>query len=130
MKSNKKKAEKKLKKQPKEFTSGRFGRATREVLGGGILENERSFRMFPFLIYLAFLAFVYISVDYMAEGQIRRIGKLEKELKELRYEYVSVKSSLMSISKQSQLEKRLERLSIKENNEPVKVIHIAQKEEN
>jgi cell division protein FtsL len=130
MKSNKKKAKEKQKKQSAEFSTGRFGRATQEVLGGGIFESERSFRMFPFLIYLAFLAFVYISVDYMAEGQVRKIGQLEKEVKELRYEYVSVKSNLMSISKQSQLEKRLERLGIKENNEPVKVIHIKQKKEN
>jgi len=131
MKSNKRKAQvKKSKKQKKAVSTGGFGKAAQEVLGGGLFENERSFRMFPFLLFLTFMAFIYITNDYMVERRVRKISKLERELKELRYEYVSVKSNLMSISKQSQLEKRLERLGIKENNEPVKVIRINQNKEN
>ncbi len=131
MKSNKRKAKvKKSKNQKKAVSTGGFGKAAQEVLGGGLFENERGFRMFPFLLFLTFLAFIYITNDYMVEGRVRKISKLERELKELRYEYVSVKSNLMSISKQSQLVKRLERLGIKENNEPVKVIRINQNKEN
>ena len=125
MKSNKRKREiKKKKKQRKSKSSGSFGRATQEVLGGGLLENNRGLSIFPYLLFLTFLAFVYITNDYMVESKVRKISHLQKELRELRYEYVSVKSNLMSISKQSQLEKRLEHLGIKENNEPVKVIYI------
>ncbi len=125
MKSNKRKREiKKKKKHRKSKSPGSFGRATQEVLGGGLLENDRNFSIFPYLLFLTFLAFVYITNDYMVESKVRKISHLEKELRELRYEYVSVKSNLMSISKQSQLEKRLEHIGIKENNEPVKVIYI------
>ncbi len=131
MKSNKRKQEaKKTKKHRKTKSAGSFGKATQEVLGGGLFENDRGLSIFPYLLFLTFLAFVYITNDYMVEGKIRKISHIEKNLRELRYEYVSVKSNLMSISKQSQLEKRLENIGIKENNEPVKVIHIKPKQEN
>jgi len=125
MKSNKRKPEsKKQKKQKKSSGAASFGRATQEVLGGGLFDNERSFRIFPFLLFLTFLAFIYITNDYMVESKIRKMTEVKMELRELRYEYVSVKSNLMSISKQSQLEKRLEGIGIKQNDEPVQTIHI------
>jgi hypothetical protein len=52
---------------------------------------------------------------------------MERQIRELRYEYISVKSDLMTLSKQSQLEKRLEKMGIKENKEPVKTIVIYSK---
>lgn len=120
LKPQKKKKEKNLSLPPK----GRFGKATQEVLSGGVLEKERTFRMFPFLLFLSFLAFIYITNDFTLESKIREISKLQKDVKELRYEYISVKSNLITISKQSQLAKRLEKLGIKENKEPLKVIKI------
>ncbi len=107
---------------------GSFGRATQDVLGGAILENKRTRQIFPFLLFLAGLAFIYITNDYVLENKVRRISKIELEIRELRYEYISVKSDLMTISKQSQLEKRLESIGIKENNVPVKTLIIYQKQ--
>ncbi len=103
---------------------GGFGKAAQEVLGGGILENNKTRHIFPYLLFLALLAFVYITNDYVLESKVRKITRLEHEIRELRYEYISVKSDLMTLSKQSQLEKRLERLGIKESKEPVKTITI------
>ncbi len=102
----------------------RISKATQEVLGGGVLEKERAFRMFPFLLFLAFLAFIYITNDFTLESKVREVSHLQKEVRELRYEYISVKSNLITISKQSQLAKRLKKLGIKENKEPLKVIRI------
>ncbi len=107
---------------------GTFGRATQDVLGGAILETERTRRIFPYLLFLAGLAFVYITNDYVLESKVREITKTERQIKALRYEYISIKSDLMTISKQSQLEKRLESIGIKETNEPLKTIVIYQKQ--
>jgi len=121
-----------------EFTEGQtsrqgsvsgFGRAAQDVLGGGILENKNARRIFPYLLFLALLAFFYITNDYVLKSKVRKITKIERQIRELRYEYISVKSDLMTISKQSQLAKRLEKLGIKENNQPVKTIIIHPKEE-
>ncbi len=126
MKTNSLKPKKKEKKEKKLSVpaAGRLGKATQEVLSGGVLEKERTFRLFPFLLFLSFLAFVYITNDFTLESKVREISRLQKEVKELRYEYISVKSNLITISKQSQLAKRLEKLGIKENKEPLKVIRI------
>jgi len=107
---------------------GSFGRATQDLLGGAILENERTRRIFPFLLFLAGLAFIYITNDYVLENKVRRITKIELEIRELRYEYISVKSDLMTLSQQSELEKRLEGIGIKETDEPLKTLVIYQKQ--
>jgi hypothetical protein len=125
MKGNQRKKAKKEKQNPQPV--GTFGRATQEVLGGAILENKKTRQIFPYLLFLALLAFVYITNDYVLESKVRTISRLEREVKELRYEYISVKSDLMTLSKQSQLEKRLEKMGIKETNEPVKTIIIRTK---
>lgn len=104
--------------------SRRLSKATQGVLSGEVLEKERTFRMFPFLLFLAFLAFIYITNDFTLESKVRKISHLQKEVMELRYEYISVKSNLITISKQSQLAKRLKKLGIKENRDPLKVIKI------
>ncbi len=129
MKGNKRKKKLVETQSPQRDAVGSFGRATQEVLGGAILENKRAQRIFPYLLFLALLAFVYITNDYVLENKVRTISSLEREVKELRYEYISVKSDLMTLSKQSQLEKRLEGLGIKENKEPVKTIIIHTKKE-
>lgn len=128
MKGNKRKQKIKEKKTTHQDSVGSFGRATQDVLGGAILENKRARQIFPFLLFLAGLAFIYITNDYVLENKVRRIAKIEREIKELRYEYISVKSDLVTLSKQSQLEKRLESMGIKETTEPVKTLIIYQKQ--
>ncbi len=128
MKGNKRKKEVKEEKTTRHHAVGSFGRATQDVLGGAILENKRTRQIFPFLLFLAGLAFIYITNDYVLEKKVRRVAKIEREIKDLRYEYISVKSDLMTLSKQSQLEKRLESIGIKETEEPVKTLIIYQKQ--
>ena len=94
------------------------------ILGGEML-SVGTFRFFPFLIYIAFLAFIYIASNYYAEARIRDINHLRKEMKEINYEYITGKSKLEELSKQSQLAKKLEKQGIKESTKPVKTIRVA-----
>jgi hypothetical protein len=103
--------------------STRFGKTTKEILGGDFL-SAGTFTMLPFLLYISFLAFIYIANNYLAENKIREINQLRKEVKELRYEYINVKSTLTNIEKQSQISKQLNSKGIKENTEPLKTITI------
>ena len=102
---------------------GVFGNTLKDILGGDLLSTG-TFKFFRYLLYLALLAFIYIANNYYAENNIREISKLRKELKELRYEYINVKTRLMQIEKQSQIAKILEKSGIKKNNQPVKIIEI------
>ena len=115
----------KPKKEEKEVKSTKTGlgiaRAARKFLGGEKIA-ESTFRLFPFVLFISFLAFIYIANNYYAERKVRNINKLQKELKEIKYEHISTKSKLMQLSKQSQIAKKIEQTGIKESTEPVKII--------
>lgn len=114
---SKKKTEKKLK------LDGSIGKAAKGVLTGDFL-SDRSFQYFPFLLFLAFLASIYIANNYLAENKVRKANEMRENLKEMRYEYITGKSELMEASKQSKISKSLIKIGIKENTEPVKSIKI------
>ena len=58
-----------------------------------------------FILYVVFLLIIYINHSYQAEGYVRKISLLERELKDLRSEYITTKSQLMFHSKQTQVQK-------------------------
>jgi len=129
MKSNQFKEVKKEEEVPAQRTekireSGFVTRMLRNILGGTYLESEQSFQTIPFLLFLALLSILFITNNYMIENKMRNINRLQKEVNEYRYEYITLKSDLMTLSRQSKLSKKLEKMGIKENTEPVKTIII------
>jgi hypothetical protein len=60
------------------------------------------------------LAVIYIYNGHYADKTIRSINRTSKELKELKYEYIAVKSEVMFQSKPSELIKAVEPLGLKE----------------
>ena len=68
----------------------------------------------PFFLFLSALAVVYIYNGHYADKTIRNIYKVSKELKELQYEYKTLKSEVMFRSKQSEMAKAVEPLGLKE----------------
>ncbi|MNQ97610.1 hypothetical protein D3C85_1132660 [compost metagenome] len=65
---------------------------------------------------------VYIANSHFAVNNVRRIDKLNKEVKELRWEYKSLKADLMFKSKLTEVAKKVDTLGIKELIEPPKKI--------
>lgn len=68
----------------------------------------------PFFLFLAFLAIIYIYNGHFADKTIRSINKTAREVKELQYDYKTVKSEVMFRSKQSELIKAVEPIGLKE----------------
>ncbi len=97
---------------------GGSSRLIKSLLGGSFLAKDSSVRFLPFLLFLTFFGLIYIANIYYAEENIRKIDDLSRDLKELRYEYISTHTKLMHISKQSELAKRLEVLGLKESTTP------------
>ncbi len=93
--------------KPKE---SRLGISLRTILDGSILTRDAVVRLLPLGLYLTFLIVAYIGNSYYSEKIIRRTSKVRNELKELEYEYISTKSDLMHISKQSEVAIRLDSL--------------------
>lgn len=72
----------------------------------------------PFFLFLAVLAVIYIYNGHYADKTVRNINKVSRELKELQYEYKTLKSEVMFRSKQSELVKAVEPLGLKELTRP------------
>ncbi len=71
-------------------------------------------KQIPFFVFLAALAVVYIYNGHQADKTIRDINKTSRELKELQYEYKSVKGDVLFRSKQSELIEAVQPLGLKE----------------
>ncbi|MET7001190.1 FtsL-like putative cell division protein [Chitinophaga defluvii] len=82
----------------------------------------------PFILFLSAMALLYIANSHLAEKKIRRINKLGREIKELKWEYINVKSELMFRSKMSEVSKSVEPLGLKQLNAPPQKIVIQQNE--
>ena len=57
----------------------------------------------PFLLFLGFLATIYIANAHLAERNVRRIQELQREIKELRWYYMSLESENMFNSLRSEV---------------------------
>ena len=79
-----------------------------------LLNYQSVVKQIPFFLFLALLAVVYIYNGHYADKTIREISKTERELKELQYEYKTVKGEVLYKSKQSELVKAVEPLGLKE----------------
>lgn len=79
-----------------------------------LLNYQSIVRQVPFFLFLTVLAVLYIYNGHYADKTIRNINNTAKEVKELQYEYKTVKSEVMFRSKQSELAKAVEPLGLKE----------------
>ncbi len=82
-----------------------------------VLNYQSIVRQIPFFLFLTLLAVLYIYNGHYADKTIRSINKTAREVKELQYEYKTVKSEVMFRSQQSQLAKAVEPLGLKEMTE-------------
>lgn len=78
------------------------------------LNYQSIVRQLPFFLFLAVLAVLYIYNGHYADKTIRSINRTAREVKELQYEYKTVKSEVMFRSKQSELARAVEPLGLKE----------------
>ena len=79
-----------------------------------LLNYKSIVKQLPFFLFLTVLAVLYIYNGHFADKTIRNINKTEKEVKELQYEYKTVKGDVLFKSKQSELVKAVEPLGLKE----------------
>ncbi len=68
----------------------------------------------PYFLFLAILTLLYIANGHYADKNIRKINVLEKHLKEMEYEFKTIKRDLIFRSKESELVKAVEPLGLKE----------------
>ena len=85
-------------------------------------------RHLPFVFFLAAIGILYIANAHYAEKNIREVNQSEKEINELRWQYMTSKSELEYISKQSEVAKMAAPAGLKELREPPKILTVKKDE--
>lgn len=93
-------------------------RSVHDFIVGDIFTKQSVLKNLPFLIYVAILAIVYIANTYYAEKTFKKIEKTRNELKELRFQFITTKSTLMYIGKQTEIARRVNKYGLKETTVP------------
>ena len=96
----------------------------------GVVSKESATQMMPFVIFMAMLAMVYIANKHFAEKNIRGIDKLTKEVKELSWDFKTLKADLMLKSTQTEVARQVDTLGLHEPIEPPRKIVINANEYN
>ncbi|RKD13233.1 hypothetical protein BCY91_10455 [Pelobium manganitolerans] len=72
--------------------------------------KEAATEALPFLLFLSFLGMIYIGNRHSAENNIRKIDALSKEVKELSWDFKTLKADLMFKSRQTEVIKKVDSL--------------------
>src|SRR3954468_20635135 len=89
-----------------------------------ILKNIR------FFLFLAVLAVVYIANGHMSDNRIRKINETARKLKDLQYEYKTLKSEMMFKSRESEMVKAAEPLGLTmDTTSPARIKLVSRKQE-
>jgi len=114
-----------LKKEPKSQSNRQrpkvgksIARGTHMLLDGAFFNQRNNSGLLTVVFILAFLGLVYISNSYVAEKKIRKIEKINKNIKELKFDYVQMRAQVMEESRPSVVAQKLEKYGIKPLVEP------------
>lgn len=94
------------------------------LLSGNILSRAEVKRLYPYLLFIAFLMLLYISNVFKMQQMYRQESNLKKEIKELRAKMVTISSMKMNATRQSQIIDQLNErgIDLKESLTPHKVV--------
>ncbi|MDQ2862390.1 MAG: FtsL-like putative cell division protein [Bacteroidota bacterium] len=79
-----------------------------------LMYNRWLVKGIPFYLFAAALAIIYIANGHYADKTIRKINATAKHLKEMEYEFKTIKRDVIFRSKESELAKAVEPLGLKE----------------
>jgi len=100
------------------------------VLKAKFLINEDAAKNWRFILFLILLAIVMISNIHRYEKKVFKIASLNKEVKELRSEFVDRKSELMKLKMESTITQKMESRGVQPSSTPPVKIKVLKKDDN
>jgi hypothetical protein len=73
-----------------------------------ILNYQWIVQNIPFFLFLAFIAILYIANGHFADKTVRKINEAELSIKELQFEFKTIKAELMRKSRAAQIENAMQ----------------------
>ena len=118
---------KKEEKSKKKKEASKVSKSLANIFSGNFLSKESVVGLLPFIFFLTFIGILYIANGYYAEKIVRDLHRTGNDVKELRSEYITIKSDLNFKSKQSQVAQATEQLKIYESTIPPTKIVVDEK---
>lgn len=82
------------------------------ILGGGVLKEEFLLRHTRMIILIVCMIFFFIGNRYTCDQKLKEIDRLQQQLRDVRFEALSLSSELTGNSRQSQVELLIEEQGI------------------
>ncbi|GAA0873289.1 FtsL-like putative cell division protein [Gangjinia marincola] len=98
------------------------------ILKGKFLINDDALKNWQFILFCTLLAIIMIASSHSAERKVHEIAALNRQVKELRSQFVDGRTRLMNAKMESDLIKRLASTGVKPSAQPPKKILIKSKQ--
>ena len=98
-----------------------------DVLKGNFLISEDSFRNWRFMLFVVTLMLLMIASGHSSDKKVMEIAALNKEIKELRAEFVDWRSNSMKLKLESTIRIKVEEQGLKPGENPPFVIRVISK---
>lgn len=95
-----------------------------DILRGKFLVNKDAMKNWRFILFCTSLAIIMIAFSHSSERKVHQLGRMSKEVRRLRSEFVDSRKRLMQLKMESTVSKRLEGTGIGPSTEPPKKIII------
>lgn len=99
-----------------------------DILKGKFLVSNDAFNNWRFILFCTLLAIIMIGSSHSAERKVHEIARLNDEVRELRSEFVDMRSNLMRLKMESTISRRMAIRGIKPSEVPPTKIVIKEKE--
>ena len=83
-----------------------------QIIRGDFLSKKENQEHLPFILFVVLLIIINITIYYNAEHLARNIDRAEKDLYQLRVEYITTKSELMDKNKRSTIENTVKNMGL------------------
>lgn len=101
---------------------GKFQQNIFKFLRGEFLLNEDAFKNWRMVIFVIFLLMLMVRSGHITDEKVMRITKLSKNERELRAEYIALRSQSMRLKLESNVVENVKELGLTQSNEPAKII--------
>jgi len=108
----------------------KFKNSIYDVLKGNFLVSNDSFKNWRFILFIVGLMLLMIASSHSSDKKVMEIAKLNKNIKELRAEFVDTRSISMKLKLESTIKNMVVELELKPSENPPQVIRVISKPTN
>jgi len=93
-----------------------------KFLKGEFLLNEDAFKNWRMVIFIIILLLLMVRSGHITDEKVIRITKLSKQERELRAEYIAVRSKAMKLKLESNVANKVKNLGLLPSDKPARII--------